>query len=539
MTSIPSIEGLAGEVATDAKTRDTYSRDASLFKITPEAVVFPKSSKDIGELVAYATKNRASLTVRSGGSDMSGGALTESIVVDVSRYINKFIAIGNHEATVQPGMFYRDFEPKTLEKSLLLPSYPASRNLCTVGGMVANNSGGEKTLMYGKTEKYVKALKVVLADGNEYALRPLNADEVHAKMKEQTFEGKLYYNLANLISNNEELIKNAKPHVSKNSTGYNIWDVWNGEVFDLTKLFVGSQGTLGIITEITFELITPKPHSRMLVMVLDNIHDLATIVEKVLRYHPESFESYDKQTLKLALKYFPELVRQMKARMASLLLQFIPDIPLAIATHGLPEFVLMAEFTGDNEEEITKRAKAAQAAVKELVTASRVTHSENEAEKYWTIRRESFNLLRKKVRGKQTAPFIDDFIVEPKYLPEFLPKLNALLSEYDIFYTIAGHVGNGNFHIIPLMDLSDPKQIAIISELAPKVYELVFAYKGSMSAEHNDGLIRSHFLKEMYGEKMYHVFEEIKRIFDPNNIFNPHKKVDSSWDYAKQFIKGK
>ena len=170
---------------------------------------------------------------------------------------------------------------------------------------------------------------------------------------------------------------------------------------------------------------------------------------------------------------------------------------------------------------------------------TRITTSEKDAQKYWLIRRESFNLLRKHVKGKKTAPFIDDLIVRPEYLPEFLPKLNAILDQYKNYmtYTIAGHPGDGNFHIIPLMDLSDSKSKQIIPELSEKVYDLVLDYHGSITAEHNDGLIRTPYLEKMYGPEVYKLFEKTKQIFDPKNIFNPHKKVGGNMEYAMQHIK--
>ena len=168
----------------------------------------------------------------------------------------------------------------------------------------------------------------------------------------------------------------------------------------------------------------------------------------------------------------------------------------------------------------------------------RIASSKTDVQKYWTIRRESFNLLRKHVEGKKTAPFIDDIIVRPEHLPQFLPELNRILDEYKnyMIYTIAGHPGDGNFHIIPLMDLSDEKSWNIILELSDKVYDLVLKYGGSITAEHNDGLIRTPYLEKMYGKEVHGLFEEVKRIFDPLNIFNPGKKVGGSIDYASKHI---
>lgn len=531
---------IAGEVKSDPETLDHYSRDASLFEIKPAAVVLPKNVADIKAVVKYAAAHsheNVSVTVRSGGTCMSGGPLSTSIVIDINAHLNRVKEVGSDFATTEPGMFYRDFEAATLKKNLLMPSYPASRNICTVGGMVNNNAGGEKTLAYGKTEQYVRQLKVILRDGNEYTLEKLSRPQLEAKMQQSNLEGTLYRQMFELLEENYDRIQNAKPKVSKNSTGYNLWNIWDKKTFDLTQLFVGSQGTLGITTEITFRLIHPKPRAAMLVIFLNDLEYLPKIINSVLRYQPESFESYDDHTIKLALKFFPQLMKQMGAsNIFSLTWQLLPDF-FMVATGGIPKLVLLAEFTGHDAQEVHGRAEAAQAALKQYPIKTRVAKSEREAQKYWTIRHESFNLLRGNVRHKHTAPFIDDLTVRPEYLPKFLPRLNEILEPYDIEYTIAGHVGDGNFHIIPLMDLSKPDQHRIIAELAPKVYDLVFEFEGSMSGEHNDGLIRSSFLKQMYGEEVYALFAKTKEIFDPENIFNPGKKIGTDWDWAmKQMI---
>jgi len=200
--------------------------------------------------------------------------------------------------------------------------------------------------------------------------------------------------------------------------------------------------------------------------------------------------------------------------------------------------VLMAEFSADTDKEAEKQAEAAESLVKETYDIStHVTSTASEANKFWTIRRESFKLLRENVHGKHTAPFIDDMVVEPKYLPEFLPKLYTILDEYKLIYTVAGHVGDGNFHIIPLMDFSRPDFVTIIQELSERVYSLVGEYHGSITGEHNDGLIRTPFLHKMFSVEMLGIFSEIKEIFDPHRIFNPGKKVDADTDMLVTAIK--
>ena len=529
---------IVGEVLDDEKTRLEYSHDASLFEVKPKIIVAPKNIDDFKNLIKFTNKNKGlSITIRSGGTDMTGGDLTESIVVDVSKYFNHILEVKKDSATVEPGVFYRDFEKETLKHGALLPSYPASKDICTLGGMVANNSGGEKTLFYGKTEDYVTSLNVILRDGKEYAIKPLNKKELDKKLKLKGVEGQIYKEVYKLIEEHKDLIAAAKPKVSKNSAGYYLWNIWNGETFDLTKLFVGSQGTLGIISKISLKLVQPKAHSRLLVIFMRDLSQLAAIVGEILKYKPESFESFDDHTLKLAARYSVDLIKLIKPKNIFLwLLQFLPEA-IMIAKGGLPKLVLIAEFTGDSEKEVIEQTNKAMCSLKNFKIQSRITKNKEEAEKYWAIRRESFNLLRHHITNKRTAPFIDDMIVRHDQLPQFLPELNKILNQYNLTYTIAGHVGDANFHIIPLMDLRDPKTRIIIPKLTDKVYKLVFKYKGSITGEHNDGLIRSPYLKDMYGEEIYKLFEKIKKIFDPKNIFNPGKKVDSSLDYAMDHLR--
>lgn len=521
---------------TDEAALAAASRDASIFSVRPAAVAYPQNSEDLAELIAYAKTNDASLTVRSAGTDMSGGPLAESIVVDMTKHFTKLGEVQDYSITTQPGVYYRDFEKATLAKNLLLPSFPASREICTVGGMVANNSGGEKTLTYGKTIDYVEQLKVVLQDGQEYTVHPLSGSELKAKQRRATFEGQIYRQMYELVEKNYEAIQAARPSVTKNSSGYNLWEVWNKKTFDLSKIFVGSQGTLGIITEITFRLIKPKAHQQLLVMFIPDVSLLATLIPRLLRYQPESFESYDDNTLKFALRYFPAIARRFSLKdLLSLLWQFRPEMRL-LATRGLPKLVLLAEFTGDDAEEVARRARAAGAALAGLPIQFRLTQSAVESKKYWTIRHESFNLLRQHVHGKHTAPFIDDIVVHPADLPRFLPRLEAIMKQYDLTYTIAGHIGDANFHIIPLVDFTAPHIKGLMRELADAVYALVLEFGGSISGEHNDGLIRSGYLKQMYGDKIYDLFIKTKKIFDPDNIFNPGKKVGFNAAFAADHI---
>ena len=534
---------LEGEIQGDDITREKYSHDASLFEVVPEAVIFPKHANDIKALVKYVGEHKEenpalSITMRAAGTCMSGGAINESLIVDTTKYMNAMGAVTDESAIAQPGVYYRDFEKETLKRGRIMPSYTASKGLNAIGGMVGNNSGGEKSIKYGKTENFIKRQKAVFADGNEYEVVPLNKEELDIKMKQRNFEGQVYKKIFTLIDSNYDAIQAARPHVNKNSAGYYLWNVWNREtgIFDLNKLIVGSQGTLALTTEVELGLVPVPKYSKMVIVFMKSIERLGDVVARVMKFQPESFESYDDYSMKLAIKFAPDFFTELGFWGAMKLgFQFVPDM-FRVLTGGVPKLILLIEVTGDNENVLDARAEEIKNALKIFKFNTHIAHSAAEVEKYWKVRRESFNLLRKHVKGKKTAPFIDDIIVSPEKLPEFLPKLQNILKQYDLVYTIAGHAGNGNFHIIPLMDLDASLAAKTILEISDKVYALVHEYQGSTTAEHNDGIIRTPFLHYVYDQKILDLFKEVKDIFDPLHMFNPGKKVGGSLDYIANHL---
>lgn len=538
--------GFEGDIAIDVATRDQFSHDASMFELMPQAVVSPKHAKDISTLVSWVNvmkekENRhISLTARSAGTDMGGAAITESILVDMTKYFNKIGPVTHTHARVQPGVHYRDFEKETLKHGALMPSYPASRDLCTVGGMVANNSGGEKSLQYGKTEKFVMELKVVLADGKEYTVKPLTKKELEAKLKQKDFEGELYREVFMLVDEHYDVIKAAKPNVSKDSTAYHLWNVWDRDtgLFDMTQLIVGSQGTLGIVTDIQFRLVTAPTHSGTLVVFMRKIEDLGDVINKVLEHKPATFEGFDNYTLMLSFKLFYYFHKTLGWwGMMKLGIQLLPNAFMLL--RGIPKMVLLVEFNGASSAEVAAKVHAMHEDLKPFGHDALFEEDESEAKarKFWIMRRESFNLLRKKVHDKHTAPFIDDLVVPPEYLTEFLPKLRKIVNKYKLLATVAGHMGDGNFHVIPLMRFEDKKERAKLEPAMREVNKLVLSYGGSLSGEHNDGMVRGPWLHTMYSREMMHIFRQAKDIFDPDNIFNPHKKTDASWEYSMSHLR--
>ena len=536
---------ISGDIDTSQATKDSFSHDASMFEMVPELIVAPKDSTDIQKLVSYVSGQKSknpnlSLTVRSGGTCMSGGAINDSIILDFGKYFTEIEAVDASTGQAQPGVFYRDFEVATLKHGSLMPSFPASRDLCTIGGMVANNAGGERSLQYGKTENFIKSLKIVLADGKEYEVKALNRTQLKKKLAQKDFEGKLYKRVFDLVDKNYDQIKAAKPAVSKDSTGYHLWNVWDREtgIFDMTKLIVGSQGTLGIITDITFKLVPAPKNSGTLVIFLRSIDDLGELINKVLTHNPATFEGFDNYTLMLSFKLFIYFYKTIGwLGMIKLAIQLIPDAFKLM--RGIPKMVLLVEFQAETAEEVATKVHAMRLDLQEYKHEALFEEDETEAKsrKFWIMRRESFNLLRKKVKDKHTAPFMDDLVVPPSVTPKFLPEIRAVITKYKLLATIAGHMGDGNFHIIPLMNIEKASEKAKLEPAMKEINDIVLKYGGSLSGEHNDGMIRGPWLEKMYGKPMFAHFKAVKEIFDPKNIFNPHKKTDSDWDFSMAHLR--
>lgn len=532
-----------GEINTTDQTRAAYSHDASIYEMTPDAVLFPKNSMDIKKLVHFVAQHKKeypalSITPRSAGTDMSGASIGNSLLIDMTRHFNTLHSVTRTELHAQPGTFMHDIDPVTDAHGVMLGCVPASRALCTIGGMVGNNSGGEQSLRFGNTENFVKELKVVFADGKEYMVKPLNKRELSIKMTQGDFEGELYRKIYNLIEANYDEIKNARPKVNKNSMGYNLWSVWDRHtgIFDLTRLITGSQGTLGIITDIKMHVVPKAPHRGLLVLYLPNIKQLGTIIKTVMEHQPATFEGFDDITFNLGIKHFRLFQKQLGMKEWA---KTQAHLALSVAKFRghLPNMVLMVEFEGSSADEVRYKIEELQRNLSEFNLKMEVEGSEEESKAFWTIRRASLMLLRQKVHDKYASPFMDDLTVQPKYLPEFLPQLRKIIRKYDLPATIAGHYGDGNFHIIPLMSIGSPADQAKLEPTMREIIPLVLKYNGTLAGEHNDGMVRGPWLPAVFGDHIYQLFRTTKDIFDPQHIFNPHVKTGAAWDYSMEHIR--
>ena len=439
---------------------------------------------------------------------------------------------------MQPGVFIRDIDPVLFEKGLQLGCVPASRAICTIGGIVGNNSGGEQSLRYGNADRSVRELSVVLGDGNTYVVKPLTKKQLDRKIAEKTFESELYRRVFELVNKNYDTVRNARPRVNKNSMGYNLWSVWDREtgIFDMTQLFTGSQGTLGIITDIKIEAVPKAPHSGLLLAYLPSMKNLGQIIDKVMEHKPATFEGFDDITFNLGIRYFKTFRKQLGTK-EYLRQQAHLTKSVAKFKGHLPNILLMIEFDGQTQHEVIQKISRLHDDLKKYKIRMDIESDEKSSAPFWSIRRAALALLRNQISGRYASPFIDDMTVQPRHLPKFLPELRKIIRKYKLPATIQGHFGDGNFHIIPLMDIAGTKDQAKLEPVMRELVPIVLKYGGTMAGEHNDGMVRGSWLPAVFGQDVYALFREVKEIFDPHYIFNPHKKTDASWEFSMSHVR--
>lgn len=512
---IPAHGTFSGEVRTDTQTREVYATDASAFKRVPQAIYYPKSVTDIQNLVAMVHENRkkggtASLTVRAGGTDMSGGPLSSSWVVDLTKHLTAIsIDPVAQTATVETGAYFRDIEEAARLHGLMFAPYPSSHLLCGIGGMLGNNASGEKSIRFGPTSNNVLSLEAVLADGSLFSAAPKPIEAATSRIEQ---------GVAALYTRFGAALKKATGNVTKAASGYRLEKVIDKKTFNAVPLFVGAQGTLGIITKATLKLVPIPEHRELILISAKTLLALPEIMKTVLAYNPEAVETFDINTFKKAQEHLPEHARAI--------------LPFIDASAHL---FILAEFSEKTKKITEKQADACMEALekKDCFTchaheAWRVhrIHDPRIIDSAWQIRRNSFTLMRDhNADGFRAVPCIEDVIVPVTALGAFIEGLAKILKKRKIAYGFHGHIGDGSFRVIPVFDFRSKTLEKDIAGLMEDVFRLVKKLKGNISADHSDGIIRTPYLQEFYGEKLYGAFVEIKKLFDPENIMNPNKKV--------------
>lgn len=510
-------EHLIGEVMTSPDAREYFSTDGSIFKVTPQIIVYPRAENDIRKAARFtwqlAERGRViPLTARGSGTDLGGGAVGSGIMLVFPAHMNKILALDSGKGTVvvQPGLNFGRLQQTLQTHGLILPPCPASFEYSTIGGAIANNAAGEKTVKYGVIKDYVRELRVVLANGEVITVKRYSKREVNKKMGLSTFEGEIYRSLDALLNEHKDLIEKSYPEVSKNNSGYDLQAIRrkDGSV-DLTQLIVGSQGTLGIVTEAVLETESFNPKTTLLVASFDDIAKAGHAILALRKLEPSTIEMVDESLLDFLEANNPNQLRGSIEK------------PFA-------KLMLFVEFDDQVNRIQRKRSKKARKLLEKHAYDVRISTDEHSQEDLWKIRHSAAAVIWQGVGNKKALPIIEDGIVPPERFAEFVNRIYELFSSHNLQVSVWGHAGNANLHAQPFLDLSQVGDRQKIFKIMDEYYKLVIEMGGSISAQDNDGRLRGPYVKQQYGEGLYEVFRKVKQLFDPFNTLNPGVKIDVS-----------
>lgn len=546
--------GFRGGISTDKDILKKYSTDESIFCIHPQIVIQPKNQRDIEIAVTVLGKETStfpslSLTPRAAGTGLSGGSLTDSVIIDVNAHMHHIAEVtqtkGMTTVTVEPGAMWRDVEKELKKHNVYLPSYPASKDICSIGGSIANNAAGPDSLRYGHCADWVASLDVTLYDGHTYTLKPITYSEYKTLTKKTNALATILKEIFTIVEKNEKQIHNAKPKTKKNSAGYPLWDVFDGSIasfkkgkakMDLTRLISGSQGTIGVITSATLRTEPINDDTELIVIPVFDLQDAGKVIVKALDYDPINVEIFDSLTFDLAMKnpeFFKDRLGSVEYYKVLLSMYTLYHVRYA---RKIPEFTLLVTL-----DKKTLRTRTPQGIVKSLKNnhgkRARLVTNKIEKEMLWQIRRASYTLSKFQDKNKRPAAFLEDMTVPPQNLTKFFLEIKRLLKKYNITAAVHGHGGNGHLHFYPLLDFTNKTTPALVEKMAEEFFATAVKFDGNICGEHNDGIIRTPHLSKMFTKNIRHLFEVVEHTFDPDDIFNPGKKVHPRFDVKESIRK--
>ena len=494
------------KVKDDYSTLTAYAVDASIYRMTPKAVVLVESEEDIAATVAYAVSRGIPLTPRAAGTNLTGSAIGAGIILDVSR-LNRVLELNREErwARVQPGIVLAELNKRLARDGLLFGPDPSSGDMCKLGGMLANNSSGPHTLRYGAVKDNVEALRVCLQSGEWLDAKSYGLDDpscVNLLEKHRSL-----HDLKLLLQDNAALIAQKRPTVSKNSCGYNLFGLADGLAhghFDLPKLFVGSEGTLGLFSEATIKLVE-KPLATLTALIhFHRLEDVGEAVPKLLELSPSALEVMDSNTLNL----------------------------IGRAKHGIPAdatATLLIELDADGAGiDLREQAERMTEICRRYRLASDpvIAFDPEQRDQLWKARKALYPTLYRFDPRKKPINFVDDVVVPVERISELIRYLEEFFAGQHVPVAIFGHIGNGNAHIIPLLDVNDQGDLEKMVQCYHEIHQTVLSrFGGSICGEHGDGRVRAEYVKTMFGPELYDLFVMVKQSFDPTGALNPGIKI--------------
>jgi FAD/FMN-containing dehydrogenase/Fe-S oxidoreductase len=501
-----------GEVRFDRLSRALYSTDASVFQIVPFGVVLPRNEEDIVSTVRACSNAGVPLTARGGGTSQAGQCIGPGIILDCSKYFNEVLEINAAErwVRVRPGCVLDDLNLKVKPHGLQFAPDISTASRATIGGMIANNSSGTHSIIHGKTIDHVLELRVVLANGSIIHARPLKAAELDALSNRQDREGECYRIVRRLSSKHAAEIDRRYPKILRRVGGYNLDQFVGSETFNLAHLFVGSEGTLGVVIEAKLRLIALPRFKALLVAQFHDLLEALAATPLILPHQPAAVEVMDRYILD-STRLNPEARR------------------LRTFLEGDPDAILVIEFYGDHPDELKPRIDALEA---DLERRGSGYHFQQAIEpelqqRIWKLRTLALGLSMAEKGDAKAISFVEDTAVAPDNLRAYIAEMLAIIARHGTKAGVYAHASVGCLHVRPVINLKTAAGVEQFESIANEVAELVLKYGGALSGEHGDGLVRSPFQEKMFGPVLYQAFRELKRTFDPTGILNPGKIVDA------------
>ena len=502
---------VAGEVRFDPFSRALYSTDASIYQMEPVGVVIPRSVEDVLAVVEVARDNGIPVLPRGGGTSLAGQTVNHAIVLDFSKYLNQVLEINQEEgwAWVQPGIVLEQLNKELASHNLQYAPDPTTANRACVGGGIGNNTCGAHSVIYGKTLDHVKELEVVLADGALTHFRPLDSGELEAKLGGSGLEGDIYRGIRSIAQENASEIEARYPKILRRVSGYNLDEFLNDYPFNLSRMVVGSEGTLCVVTEAKINLVPRPTMTALSILHFGDIVEASEATRDVLKHDPSSIEVMDKILLD----------RSRESVGHSRNLSFID---------GDPGALLVVEFYGESEAELAAKMKALKedAAHRRLGYACVNLMDRAAQASVWNLRKAGLGLLMSIHGDAKPIPFVEDTAVDPENLGPFVRRFDEIVRNHGTEAAYYGHASVGCLHIRPLVSLKDSQGIKNMVSIADEISDLVLEFGGSMSGEHGDGIVRGVWTEKMFGSQIYQVLREVKRTFDPQGMMNPGKIID-------------
>ena len=516
-------KSLQGQLISDKLTKTLYATDASVYRKTPLAVVFPQTVEDIQKLIGFAGKHKIGLIPRTAGTSLAGQCVGDGIVVDVSKHFTKIIEIDkeNKQVTVQPGVIRDELNHYLAPFGLFFGPNTSTSNRCMIGGMVGNNSSGTTSIQYGVTRDKVISLKTILSDGSAAEFKAISKSDYEDKMAGTTFEETIYKKIHKELSSKkiqEKIISEfPKPGIHRRNTGYAVDELLNNRVFgmadadfNLCKLLSGSEGTLAFTTEITLQLDNLPPKlSAMVVTHYKTLEDCLSNVAPVMAHRLHTCEMMDKVILDCTKNNREQLNNRF----------FVEGDPAAL---------LMLEVRADTESDLEQQLRDLQATIAEsgLSYANPVLQGDD-INKALELRKAGLGLLGNMVGDRKAVACIEDTAVAVEDLKDFIAEFTEIMKGYGQDAVYYAHAGAGELHLRPILNLKQSADVGMFRGITTDVAKLTKKYRGSFSGEHGDGIVRAEFIPLMIGEANYALLKRIKSYFDPHNIFNPGKIVDA------------